>query len=639
MIKSTDEYRFYFNFNSVSYAVSPIFDKLKWSWKKDGFRYSKECKTEFTFMNDPKNSQMDFNLLLGIENGVDRCNQILFVITRTCDRGLTATEYWRGSFSINDGEFNLNRCTYTVTMNVIDKYSCLNSTKAKKINVLDTPILTIKSEHQDVPSAIEFYTCFDGFCDPTSVERGTLVYTNNYTVDNITLAVKPLLVYASEFIETNDIAGAPQRPSSDTAWVQLTSISGVTSWIRPYVGGDMSIAIKQVGWSDPAFPEDCPNEFPVPDTITDFTPYKSIFSNYSFYGYDYPFNGIFYPDSGHGPIRYQCQNLYYALPTRVFTRFHTVYNSLLYIINQACPDITGLVSDFFEWNPPGNAPGYVAGINYVTGMSNVVTNLAMSYKADVAIVHPDEYATIGMTTFDSLMSSLQTIFNVDWFIDNSGRVRIEHIKYFSSVLGHNSTVSPHARWNEANKIYSYNKQEMPNTEVFSFEEQQSVDFVGLPIVYSGSCVVDDSNSDQSGQKEYAVSGITTDLNYIDNYPSNINNAGFVMVVFEDNGANLMVHKEIGKLTGVLINNAHLSWANLHYNYHRYGRVLLQGNMNGVNETFFTANPIKIQKDVKLNICCGDEFDPTGILIQTGIGIGEVETADQQDNIITMQINL
>ena len=624
------KYRFYITHNSITTEVNPLYSGIKFKWKKDGYRFSKECSTEFTFRED------DFSVIYSIEIGELRCEAITFEIQKSCDKGVTYSTHWTGEFSLNDGEFNIDRCTFKTKMSVVDKYTCLNSKKGKKINVLNTERINISGQHQEIPSDIQFYICVEGDCDPVSVARGTLVYTDNYRVDGTAgNVIQPFLVYANEFITINKIDGVAYPPSSDVAWELISETSTQASYSRPYVGGTMSIAIKQPPGVSAGYFFNCAPQYPVPDTIAGYSSYIPITYGLKFYGYEYPFNGIYYPDAGWN-IQYQCQNLYYALPLSSYNTFHYLYDCIVYILNQICPDITGVVSDFFEWNPVGDAPGYVAGKNYVTLDGNKVNRLAISQKSDVRTYHPDQYATIGEISFDELISDLINTFNLDWFIDSSGNFRIEHVSYFTSVLGYNSTTSPHDEFNNSNQVYNYAKEKMPNREQFSFMEAQGNDFKGKDITYSGACIQSDDNSDGAGSKQYIVKNFTTDLNYIENYPNQISNKGFVMVACDESNN---VINEIGLITGYITNNAHLSWANLHYNYWRHGRVLLEGNMNGALTSFFTAIENKIQKNVKLKICCGEEFDPTGKLIQTELGIGSVDSAEEENGIITMKLSM
>jgi len=50
-------------------------------------------------------------------------------------------------------------------------------------------------------------------------------------------------------------------------------------------------------------------------------------------------------------------------------------------------------------------------------------------------------------------------------------------------------------------------------------------------------------------------------------------------------------------------NAPLSWANLQEAYHRYGRVLITGQMNLADETFDSAKKFRKQNNQTYINCC------------------------------------
>ncbi|MES2138647.1 MAG: hypothetical protein V4511_02995 [Bacteroidota bacterium] len=619
-----NNYKFYITHNSITTEVFPLYTKLEFIWKKEGVRFRKDLKTEFKFINDPKHSITDFTRLLAIETGSLRCDEIDFEIKKSCDRGRTYTSYWTGSFATNDGFFNLSQCNYKVKPQVVDQYTCIYKKLNDEYNLLlSGPLITIKNITQ---FNYEFYYCdITGVSQPVadpntlricfpspSAEDATWTELYNdiacYDFD-CTAYVGNLIVYIRERVVSVNVGGV-STPPTGSGWVEVSGSDNgeTTTYVRPYTGVLPVITNTIVNIA-------CDGS---PTLIGGLSYVKLYFTNLS-------------SNCADGA------DWYWSPPEAVktYTQSRTLYNAMLYLLNQACPTLTALVSDFFEWNPIGDAPGYVAGINYVTGLNNVISNIAIAQKSDVIDPTATQHATSGTINLKTILENFKKIFNVDWFIDASGNFRIEHEKYFSYSVGFTSTSAPHAQWNDANEIYSYKKEDMPSKESFKFMESQGIDFVGKSITYSGACVTYGA----SGIKEYVADKFSTDINFIENQPSDIDRTGFVLIVYEQIGSTLFIAKEAGKLTGALIANAHLSWANLHYNYHRYGRVLLTGNMNGSNETFLSAKRNKVQSNVKLLICCTDPFNPNGILVQTELGTGEIESAEEVEEIVTLSINL
>lgn len=607
------KYKFYITHNAVTTEVFPLYDKIKYAWKKDVIRFRKECKTDFTFINNPKKLIYDFNTILAIENGSLRCDIINFEIKISCDKGATYTSHWLGSFSINDGRFDLNKCTYKVNPKIIDKYSCIINSQDKEVNLVESgPLITIEMYENQV--TVEYTWGFNvTLAGWTNVHTAFVLIGEEPYQDTL-----QIYFFAREFSTTNKIAGVSFPPSADPNWALLNTTLTTATYTRPYVGGVVEVeevfTIDMTGECSTAPPP------PAPVNLPGFGTYTYVAS------FDFGTS--------------TCQSFFIAIPINgleTYTQFRTLYNALSYLISKNCPEITGIISDFFEWNPIGDSPGYIAGINYVTGVINTVSKVAISQKSDIVDPNAFQKATKGLITFKKLMAQMSVIFNVDWFIDGSGNFRIEHEKYFTNTLGFNSAIAPHSVFNIANKIYSYKKDSMPNSEGFKFMEADGIDFTGRDINYSGTCVSNDAEG--AGRKEYVADLITTDVNFIQSQPGEINKLGFVIVAYYNDGFDNIIHQEAGRISGNVLNNAHLSIANLNYNFHRHGRVLLNGNMNGVDEVFFTAIKNKVQSNVKLQICCGETFDPTGILIQTELGQGEIETAEEENNIITLQINL
>jgi hypothetical protein len=330
--------------------------------------------------------------------------------------------------------------------------------------------------------------------------------------------------------------------------------------------------------------------------------------------------------------------LYARCPVSIVEIFYEnnrlLYDVFLYFINQNCPSITGVISDFFEWNPPGTAPGYTAGENYVTGDINKVNYLTISQKSDIIDPTATEPATVGMTTFKKLTGYLKIMFNVYWFIE-SGKLRFEHISYFSQGVGFDLTTTQYAKYISGTRKYEYLKLKMPKYEKWKWMEARNLDFVGMDIYYDSFCV---NQNSLENEKTYVVDEITTDLPYIQGHPEDISKQGFVIISNSFDGTDYTVNSENGLITLASVQNGHLSWANLHYNYHRHGRVLLSGNMNGATTSFFTALATRKQVPVTFPLCCADNFDPDQLIV-TGLGNGKVESAELsiEDNFITASL--
>jgi hypothetical protein len=305
---------------------------------------------------------------------------------------------------------------------------------------------------------------------------------------------------------------------------------------------------------------------------------------------------------------------------------------VLGLYSEAC-GLTEVQSDFFEMNPPGDTPHYSPGINYVTAEPNRLMHLMMAQKSDIINPGASQPATRGMLSFNDLMLMLREIFQVYWLIEN-GNLRLEHVSWFSRTANPNYdlTTADKFKYIIGKGIYFYEKEKMPKYERYKWSEAQTTDFVGAEISYDSACVNQDS---KSNILNHAPGNITTDIEYIFNEPDAIEKTGFVLLVNDLVGSTYTISSEIGLLSGLTKPNMHLSWANLHYNYHRYERVLLEGMMNNEVTAFITAKRTKKQDKIRFPYCCDEYLNPVTDLITTQVGEGEVEemTYSLRDNTL------
>ena len=338
-------------------------------------------------------------------------------------------------------------------------------------------------------------------------------------------------------------------------------------------------------------------------------------------------------------------------PTTLVNATYNHTRPLLQVVDEiaqfTCPTINGVISDFFDWNPAADTPGYSPGINYVTGLSNKLTGIHISQKSDIIDPNASQPATVGELTFNELMQMFAVTFNAFWFIEGT-KLRIEHISAYQYNLTLDLTTGAYATMLYGKNIYEYLTERRPRVEKFKFMEAFNQDFVGKDIEYFVDCIVPTigrprggNSAEQSLLREnqitYDAGRFTTDLKYIEDNPDDINKDGFVLICTVDDGAgNLSVDYEAGLLSGNLMQNGHLAWSNLHHAYHRHNRVLLSGNMNGTLTTFLSAQNTKQQKNVDIYGCCSFDLNGTD-LVKTEIGFGEVD--EYTENLFTNRVTL
>jgi len=226
------------------------------------------------------------------------------------------------------------------------------------------------------------------------------------------------------------------------------------------------------------------------------------------------------------------------------------------------------------------------------------------------------------------MKNLNYILNVYWFIDSSNRLRIEHDSWFGNSLITDLSLTAN---NKYKKEYSYVSDEIPNRERFTFKNNLNTDFVGVDIVYDNQCTA-------SPNIYTRASEWSTDINNIRNAGGQLPSDDIVLLAVQFGGSDILV--ETGELTGVQMPNAHLSWANLHNNYHRYGRILATGQMNLADETFDSYKKFRKQDNQKLIECCLDIPENKGTVI-TELGTGDATkiTYDINNNTYEFDLNI
>lgn len=318
-----------------------------------------------------------------------------------------------------------------------------------------------------------------------------------------------------------------------------------------------------------------------------------------------------------------------------------------YLKDRLC-GTNNVISDFFEWNPPGDTAGYVAGENYVTGEINHYSNISMNtlpqaihdaydYNGDTPTAEQLDTWTKKIAkhvvNWNLIEQLLREVFNCYWFIDDTNTIRIEHFSWFQRSVAYDLTSAQYSQRMIGRNIYKYDKINAPKYERFRWLDAVNFDFVGAEISYIGSCLNNDAKTNSS---ERGGLDVMTDIYYIITAPSDIANQGFLLLANDDSNG---TWQNIGKLSQANLTNVDLSWANLHYNFHRHNRTLIQGFMNLTFQSFLSALRFKKQENCVLPLCCDDDIDSLNDLIETEIGQGVIEELEinLKTNIATISL--
>lgn len=553
---------------------SPLID---WRRESSGTRATKkkEMGGQLVFSMD----QGQFPYFNGLQDtATSVCDPLQLKVECSC--GGEWIEIYQGEFARGGGQWDLDKCIFSIKPETRDRFTCLEKAWDIKRNILQAPICDVSV--YSLPS-LEFALClnqspFPGGCDMTITDGSS--YFNGWTFghfqeESAGVDIYNLWTFWREKVMTECVGGTPVPPPG-SGWSLLEdncATDGTAFYVRnptiSWTFGDLTRGT--MSGSDPQPPDNtCQWQFV---GIAD--------------------EGGNFPGPGLGLVPYYvCLNN--ATPISN-DRGRQLSDVLTYLIDQTGCDLAGIRSDFFEINPPGDTTGYVAGINYVTGQPNQIDQIVLLQNSDAIDPGASQPATIGEISLKEMLRVLNVKFQVLWTIDNDGYLRIEHYKYFFQQAGVDLTAYPSDKVIER-QLYEHLQPEIPRVERGISPFALNRDFVGRDIVYSGPCSTDT-------EKEYSSGEVMTDISFVISDPSSISKKGFVMLATKWDGTAFKTILDVGAITGQLTSNAPLSWANLQRDYWTWNRYLPSAIMNGQLTNFDGFVP-NYQQTLSKVLCFG-----------------------------------
>lgn len=540
----------------------------------DGKRdYKRTFNGTITFMGD------SFTRLSKFEKSIYRCVFQSILIQRRCvssDFKESWVDFFSARISLNTGDWDYDRCTVSLKFEEDRAGQCLEDNKSEEVNLFS-------------------------YIDQAS--RKT-VYLNGL---NVTIEKVEYTTTVSSGSNINPYWGGSGTAEAGK-WVYyynsntqdtVTSYDKVTKWARQVITVACTDAPPSGDWTL------------VEDTCSTGGSKK--------YAKGVQKTNCTYTDTGN--YLYQCDILGDASTSDVsYDNGIPFDRAISAFLSAFCSD-EGLTlkSDFFQWNPDA-----VSTTNYVTLSQTKVNYLILFQKTDIKKGAADGNATTANWTFEKATKAIKFIFNVSWRIVD-GVLRFEHVDWWSRSQGKDLTTSDMEIYVDGKNKYSYETQNIPRQEVWTFMESSiGSDFAGLPIIYT-DCTTSDSKIET-----YAIEDITTDMSLVIKNSSNnsdvVSNDGFVLVACTYDAVNdrYSVITEDGILGEASYNNS-LAVSQLLRDYHKYERPVPTGKMNGVTTTFFSTLPTKKGVDISVPFCCGDTFNPDDY-ITTPLGKGIVSKA-------------
>lgn len=516
-----------------------------------------------------------YNRVMQMEGSVYRCDEQTLSVSKDC--GGVLKPIFTGQISLNDAEFNLDKCK--VILKTLDdaRDKCINDGKSSKVNLMQLIYNRIIVKNKSYNGVIETKTCSTNspaggngenpyyWCGSGQPEDGnwTCVSAMSQSPDGVHFHSSN--VWKREIIEI-DCSETP-----DPNWV-LVEDNCATTGKKKYAQG---VTLYN-----------CSSSGTAPDEFGSYSYQWSC----SVLGYD---GNTYQIDNG--------------------LHFTDVMKEL---VKASCPNLT-VKSDFFQINPDN-----ISGTNYVTNKASRVNNIIVFQKSDVKRPNASGNASKLEISLEKMLEVLKTMFNVKWRIEGNF-FRLEHISYFQKNNGFNITTSALKKYFVGKRIYTYESEKIPQKEVFDWKEKGENPDWKVEVEYSG-CVTNKKDN----IKSYVLDDVMTDVVYAMANPdpdsNKVDDQGFVLVSTKKINNEYFINTE-NSPNGSRLNNV-FAFAQLFRDYQYYERPMKRGKVNGTQTQFISTIPTKKGEKFAIPLCpCNTDFNPDDF-ITTALGEGIVSGA-------------
>lgn len=257
-----------------------------------------------------------------------------------------------------------------------------------------------------------------------------------------------------------------------------------------------------------------------------------------------------------------------------------------------------------------------------------VTRLFVTPKSNVLAGDYSTPAQKAMTTLGKFLDMLRNLYQLYWYIDESNRLRIEHISWFknggsysgSPQVGIDLTTLLERRndtpWGYGVNEYSYEKFNMAQRYQFQWMDDARIPFMGDAIEMLSPAV------EEGKVEEVNMGDFSADLDYMLLNPSVFSQDGFALMGCIGSGNSwavpFLTYQE-GSIS-ITIQNGYLSMYYIEPNYWIYDLPAKSVRINGVT---YTLSNVARHKQQKVSV----PMDNTEVdflkLVKTGLGNGEI----------------
>lgn len=566
MERLSDIYQFFIadNLTSGWHQLYPVNQTIEWRYANDNDLkiWQKELTTKLIVRDNAALNVDDYTFMKEVED-MYTCEKREFLIKRKCGAG-AFTDFFKGWWLANECIFNNDGCEITMQIKAKSVIDCLNKPEGEDIKTIGT--------------GVEF-SLFGMLHQGEGAENTTIATKEDFI--NHTASTNPTGTYVpGQYYRVVPDISAPDFGGTPFWTEDYRSYGGYGTPDRLY-----SHFIQIISDTAPPNPGDWTN----------------IGGVWVRAPYFYELGTWVYDDSGarfiyFGKTLQQSLHNEYRGRAREVKPHGVLLNDVLeYFASELCDSMT-VVSEFFRINETGVFP------------NNEPYSLIHGYldDADFTLLHISDIShefVDGMSSYLKvnplvLLTDLMKLFNLVYWVEGT-ELHIEHISYAAENRRMDFTTTSMVKYIRGLNAYSYNKDEMPREEFFSYVGKNTKEVFDMTVKYPQDCA-DAAKQDIITEKLYA------DYAYAWKYKYEIAKEGddlaliFITLTRPD-GTMLEIENDRQY-------NSTLGFARLE-KLHHYRRPFLSGEVhvsqNVYNRDFFSATPKKEQPQLTIPLCCED----------------------------------
>lgn len=218
----------------------------------------------------------------------------------------------------------------------------------------------------------------------------------------------------------------------------------------------------------------------------------------------------------------------------------------------------------------------------------------------VVIDRVDEWCNDIQDSFEyslkDIMDLLKTKLRAWWYIDEDGKFRIEHEKYFRDyIVQADLTTYTNDKPEVDVKVYSYEKGDVYTQLNYTDNNSSNEDWLTYPFINFSATLTSNNVKDIS-------TNATTDIKYVLDNPTDASTSGFVLLRCVAMGANYRIAYDQSTITATnYYLNAKLGWAYIFANYMDYFAEAQDGTVNNAAKTFTHVKEVLKQNNIRFRL--------------------------------------